>query len=211
MRRTAVLVRTALKKTANNCIACARRTGSRAYPRKVLARQATGLARQGSKSLVGQRHRFQGGNCLCPLVCAISAFVGTLAHFLFPPRAATERQGVRVMFVVFTAFICPLVAQLTLCRGGGRSVVVPAGLTTLAATFGSVAGVSNGNAKSSANKAAKNCSYGTHFSLPSPCGDPAAQQQNQDVRPRGIGQVYSPGTSCPPLAASVSLSVRRGG
>ena len=30
-----------------------------------------------------------------------SAFVGSLAHFLFPPSAGTEGQSVRVVFVVF--------------------------------------------------------------------------------------------------------------
>lgn len=73
------------------------------------------------ESLAGQRHRFRRLKFLCPYILKISAFVGVRAHFFSPPGAASERQSVRGVVVVFAALTYALIAQLTLgCGGGGN-------------------------------------------------------------------------------------------
>ncbi len=111
-----------------------------------------------------------------------SAFVGTLAHFLFPPSPATEWQSVRIVFVIFAAFICPLIAQLTLCRRGRRIVIIPARSTMLRSTVGRFASGGKRNQSAAPEKAAEQGSHGGLFSLLSPVRIPGPRRCRRRLR-----------------------------
>jgi hypothetical protein len=77
-------------------------------------------------------------------------FIPTLALFLLPPCATSEGQSIAVMLVVFSTFICSLIAQLALrsrCCGGIIIIGILAPLFRL--TIGSLAGFNRCHQQSS--------------------------------------------------------------
>ena len=116
---------------------------------------------KGSRAVREQRRNFLYPSVLGNQIA--SAFVGALAHFLFPPSPTTERQCVRVVFVIFAAFICALIAQLALCRRCRRIGIIPARLTRLCSSVGSLAGGGKCNNEATQEKAAEKSSHGASF------------------------------------------------
>jgi hypothetical protein len=71
-----------------------------------------------------------------------SMLIPSLSLFLLPPCSTTKGQSIAVMLVVFTTFICSLIAQLAFrsrCRGGIIIIGILAPLFRL--SIGSFAGL----------------------------------------------------------------------
>jgi hypothetical protein len=100
-----------------------------------------------------------------------SMLVPTLTLFLLPPCPASKGQSIGVMLIVFTTFICSLIAQLALRSRCGLSsrcggiIVIGILAPLFRPTIGSFAGFNKCHQQSSREKEADYCPHGLPFEV----------------------------------------------